>query len=103
MSTFTDAPFSPSKVQVFSLDWLDIDDEDSATFRHLSAIRPHLILAADIVYDPDLFQVLCRVLRCSLQAGVDDAGMQPYALIASTVRNQATYSNFLDVVCECGG
>ena len=99
-----DLPDAPN-VTVAALDWLDVADASSASHRRLCSMAPHRIFAADIVYDPDLFEPLCTVLRCALGSGRRAAVHEPYALIASTMRNAQTYSLFLTAISEaslCG-
>lgn len=107
-------------VNVAPLDWLAADDEssqepdpESPHALLTTQIRPQLILAADVVYDPSLFGPLARVLRIALswpdietkRGTAADPSMaesaekqtrpRSYALIASTVRNEETYALFL--------
>lgn len=58
-----------------------------------------MIIAADIVYDPELIEPLCKVLKLALTSTADEYP-QPYALIASTVRNEQTYALFLRCISE---
>ncbi|UZJ52024.1 hypothetical protein CBS101457_001344 [Exobasidium rhododendri] len=95
----------PTHVHISALDWLDVADQSSASFQHLCSIRPQLILAADVVYDPDLFDALCQVLYVALKPAKDDDDHdkpKPFALIASTMRNGDTYSLFLQAIGRSG-
>uniref|UniRef100_UPI0037E74668 protein-lysine N-methyltransferase EEF2KMT isoform X2 n=1 Tax=Semicossyphus pulcher TaxID=241346 RepID=UPI0037E74668 len=69
-------------VSVEELDWTVVTEEQ------IQQIRPDTIIAADVVYDPDLVEslvkLLSKILRCS----------SPEVLICSTIRNQETYSGF---------
>jgi hypothetical protein len=80
-----------------------VAESSSASFRQLCNIQPHLILAADVVYDPALFDALCQVIRCALlgtaEADAQGSG-ERFALIASTMRNKETYSLFLQAIRE---
>ncbi|CAK6984912.1 protein-lysine N-methyltransferase EEF2KMT, partial [Scomber scombrus] len=76
---------SPS-VSVEELDWTDVTEE------RLKEIGADTVIAADVVYDPDiigsLVQLLSKILRCS------SAEVVPEIVICSTIRNPETYSNF---------
>ncbi|WFC93407.1 hypothetical protein MBRA1_000027 [Malassezia brasiliensis] len=75
---------------------------ENSLLRKANATR---VLAADVVYDPELIAPFVNALRMAL-AGSEDASRYPadpvwddnipYALVASTVRNPATYEAFLD-------
>uniref|UniRef100_A0A672YKB3 FAM86 N-terminal domain-containing protein n=2 Tax=Sphaeramia orbicularis TaxID=375764 RepID=A0A672YKB3_9TELE len=69
-------------VRVEELDWSTVTDEQ------LRAFGADTVIAADVVYDPDivvsLVELLSRVLK----------GSSPDVLICSTVRNPDTYSSF---------
>ncbi|XP_072225226.1 protein-lysine N-methyltransferase EEF2KMT [Leuresthes tenuis] len=71
---------------VAELDWA------TATEDELTALGADTVIAADVVYDPEvavtLVQLLSKVLSCS------SAQVQPEILICSTVRNPETYSGF---------
>jgi hypothetical protein len=95
--------FPSSSVYVTAIDWLEVEDKSSDSFRFLSTLHPHLIVATDVVFDPDLLDPFCKVLRCALEAGPDQGaggrGEAPaYALVATTIRNEETYSLFLDAL-----
>lgn len=89
---------SSSIVEVKELDWLELSAErqqsqqrdDLPTISFLHEAKPTLILAADVVYDPDLIDPLVETLRASLEAGTTAC----QALVASTVRNPETYAAF---------
>lgn len=57
-----------------------------------------IILAADCIYDPDLFPHFVATLKALLTSVGEDDGAS-FALIASAVRNQATMQSFWD---DCG-
>ena len=57
-------------------------------------MRPTCVLAADVVYDPTLISPLVDTLWVALQKRACN-GPQPFALVASTVRNPDTYDQFL--------
>ncbi|XP_015271112.1 PREDICTED: protein-lysine N-methyltransferase EEF2KMT [Gekko japonicus] len=78
-------PWGPS-VTVAELDW------DLVTEEQLAGFQADVIVAADVVYDPDLTQSLVAVLR-KLPACTKD-GNPPEVYIASTCRNPDTYSHF---------
>jgi hypothetical protein len=70
---------------------------------YLSSLRPNLILAADTIYDPRLLDSFCQVIKTALsESWADDSSNegigseQPYALMATCVRNETTHSLFLE-------
>ncbi|XP_070837119.1 protein-lysine N-methyltransferase EEF2KMT isoform X2 [Chaetodon trifascialis] len=73
-------------ISVEELDWT------AATEEQLQRIGADVVIAADVVYDPDLVgglvKLLSRILRGSSPA------VLPEVLICSTIRNQETYSGF---------
>ncbi|XP_041634487.1 protein-lysine N-methyltransferase EEF2KMT isoform X1 [Cheilinus undulatus] len=75
-----------SAVSVEELDWT------AATEETIEQIGADTVIAADVVYDPDIVEVLVKllskILRCSSHA------VHPQVLICSTIRNQETYSGF---------
>ncbi|XP_029912924.1 protein-lysine N-methyltransferase EEF2KMT [Myripristis murdjan] len=77
---------SPSRVCVEQLDW------DTVTEQQLTEIGANTVIAADVVYDPDiigcLVKLLSRLLSCSSPPGPPDI------LISSTLRNLGTYNSF---------
>lgn len=77
-----------------ALDWLDNTDDQSNTVAFLTQLQPHLILGADIIYDPELIEPLCRVIKLALSSS--DSSDSSYALLASTVRNENTFAAFLE-------
>ena len=85
-------------VKIQELDWLELCAErqqtrqrdDLPTLNFLAEAKPTLILAADVVYDPDLIDPFVETIRTCLQAGPNACR----ALVASTIRNPATYDAF---------
>ncbi|XP_023124035.1 protein-lysine N-methyltransferase EEF2KMT isoform X2 [Amphiprion ocellaris] len=75
-------PKTTPEVRVEELDWT------SATEEQLRRIRADTVIAADVVYDPDvavsLVKLLSKIFSCS----------SPEVLICSTIRNPETYSGF---------
>uniref|UniRef100_A0A3B3X2L5 Uncharacterized protein n=1 Tax=Poecilia mexicana TaxID=48701 RepID=A0A3B3X2L5_9TELE len=73
---------SPS-VTVDQLDWTTAPEEQ------IRRIRPDTVIAADVVYDPEvagsLADLLLKILKCSAAAEI---------LICSTIRNPETYGGF---------
>lgn len=78
------------------LDWLDIHDGATSP---LDTISPTLILGADIIFDPDIIPALVSTIKAALYCGHHSNST---ALIASTIRNAATYQTFLDEVKRVG-
>lgn len=58
------------------------------------ALKPELVLAADVVYDVEVLPVLLRLLRGLLRGG------HGQALLATRIRNEATLQEFLRQVPE---
>lgn len=87
-----------SCVEVQELDWLEISAErqqsrqrdDLPMLNFLDRAKPSLVLAADVVYDPDLIEPLVESIRACLEAGTREC----QALVASTIRNADTYGAF---------
>ncbi|XP_051797110.1 protein-lysine N-methyltransferase EEF2KMT isoform X2 [Acanthochromis polyacanthus] len=75
-------PKTTPEVRVEELDWT------SATEEQLRRIGADTVIAADVVYDPDvavsLVKLLSKIFSCS----------SPEVLICSTIRNPETYSGF---------
>ncbi|XP_068581920.1 protein-lysine N-methyltransferase EEF2KMT [Cebidichthys violaceus] len=81
---------TPRTVGVEELDWT------SATEDQITQIGADTVIAADVVYDPDvvegLVEVLSKILRCS----------SPEVFICSTIRNQETYTGFKQLLEKAG-
>ncbi|ORY32507.1 hypothetical protein BCR39DRAFT_504245 [Naematelia encephala] len=75
---------------VIPLDWMDAS-KPPETWQELIQETPKTIVAADVIYDPDLIPALVTAVRVLL--GSDRRNM---AVFAATVRNPAT----LDLFCE---
>ncbi|XP_037649403.1 protein-lysine N-methyltransferase EEF2KMT isoform X1 [Sebastes umbrosus] len=80
---------SPTVV-VEEMDWT------KATEEQIRQIGADAVIAADVVYDPDvvesLVKLLSKILRCS----------SPEVFICSTIRNQETYSGFKQQLEKAG-
>eukprot|EP00742_Colponemidia_sp_Colp-10_P005157 GILJ01005507.1.p1 GENE.GILJ01005507.1~~GILJ01005507.1.p1 ORF type:complete len:347 (+),score=42.49 GILJ01005507.1:77-1042(+) len=76
-----------SELIVDVLDWLQVDEMEDCGY------HPDIVLAADVVYDKELASHLVKVLEKLLQQP-----QQPFAYIASTIRNEETYNFFLECV-----
>uniref|UniRef100_A0A8C7JRK6 Eukaryotic elongation factor 2 lysine methyltransferase n=1 Tax=Oncorhynchus kisutch TaxID=8019 RepID=A0A8C7JRK6_ONCKI len=74
------------RVSVEHLDWEEV------TEKQLREIGAATVIAADVVYDPDiigcLVKLLSKILRCSAN------GSPPDVYISSTIRNPDTYNSF---------
>ncbi|XP_075998948.1 protein-lysine N-methyltransferase EEF2KMT [Genypterus blacodes] len=81
-------------VCVEELDWT------AATEERLREIRANTVIAADVVYDPDvigsLVTLLSKILRCSSPEVLREV------LICSTIRNPGTYSCFKQQLEKAG-
>ncbi|KAK9534528.1 hypothetical protein VZT92_006968 [Zoarces viviparus] len=77
-------------VGVEELDWTWASEEQ------IAQIGADTVIAADVVYDPDvvesLVELLSKILRCS----------SPEVFICSTIRNQETYGGFKQLLEEAG-
>lgn len=84
------------------LDWTRLlgapTAETSEAADALERIAPSLVLAADVVFDPQLMPALAATLRASLAAGARRHATPPTALVSSTVRSKETYSLFLEAL-----
>ncbi|XP_037112071.1 protein-lysine N-methyltransferase EEF2KMT [Syngnathus acus] len=77
---------SRTRVSVQELDWTKVTEEC------LNDIGADVVIAADVVYDPDVVVVLVQLLSKILKHG---GGQVPTeVLICSTVRNPQTYAGF---------
>ncbi|NXG48684.1 EF2KT methyltransferase, partial [Psilopogon haemacephalus] len=74
------------QVMVAELDW------GSVTQRQLQDLQPDVILAADVIYDPEIVVALTGMLQKLSSCRAD--GKAPEAYIASTIRNPDTYHLF---------
>jgi len=89
-------------INYVKLDWSEsIDAEQSSSLVTLihEKIDPELILGADVVFDPSLIPSLVGVLKIALQVSEFSRKIK-VALIALTVRNEATVNKFLTHVRE---
>ncbi|XP_056870422.1 protein-lysine N-methyltransferase EEF2KMT [Takifugu flavidus] len=81
---------TPSLVSVEELDWMAVTEEQ------IKQIEADVIIAADVVYDPDvvpsLMKLLSNLLRCSA----------PQVIICSAVRKQETYGGFKQQLEKAG-
>ncbi|EST05605.1 Nicotinamide N-methyltransferase-like protein [Kalmanozyma brasiliensis GHG001] len=93
-------------VKIQELDWLELSAErqqnqqrdDLPTISFVAEAKPTLVLAADVVYDPDLVDPLVETIRACLEAGTIDCR----ALVASTIRNAETYGRFKAALTSFG-
>ncbi|XP_034046444.1 protein-lysine N-methyltransferase EEF2KMT isoform X2 [Thalassophryne amazonica] len=73
-------------VCVEDLDWTTAKDE------RLRQIGANTVIAADVVYDPDIVSILVKLLSLFLRGSPPEVA--PEALICSTIRNPDTYNGF---------
>jgi hypothetical protein len=57
------------------------------------------LVAADVIYDPDIVPLLVNAIRVLLTENVQEDQERPVAVLAATVRNEQTFKLFLDT---CG-
>ncbi|XP_077412392.1 protein-lysine N-methyltransferase EEF2KMT isoform X2 [Vanacampus margaritifer] len=83
-----------TEVSVQELDWTDVTEERWKEF------SPDVVIAADVVYDPDVVVVLVQFLSKILKCG---GGRVPTeVLICCTVRNPQTYAGFKHSLSDAG-
>ena len=70
---------------------------EPSALAQLRRINPTCVLAADVVYDPLLVPALADTLHAALQT---NSNANPFAIVASTVRNPTTYESFLHALQE---
>ncbi|KAM9779799.1 protein-lysine N-methyltransferase EEF2KMT [Neosynchiropus ocellatus] len=71
-------------VRVQRLDWTEVSEEQ------LREVGADTVIAADVVYDPDVVEHLVRLLSMILRC----SSVPPQVFICSTVRNPDTYGRF---------
>lgn len=77
-------PEEKMTVEVLHFNWEDIDSLD------LKSMKIDLVIAADILYDNRTFDSLASCLKKFLNSTVE------YVILAATVRNETTVSEFLN-------
>lgn len=78
-----------SVVEVYKLLWENIDEKVCKKFGEVE-----LVIAADVVYDSDLFVPLANALRCFLICGTSEV------LLACTERNKNTLDHFFAILSK---
>ncbi|KAM8825315.1 protein-lysine N-methyltransferase EEF2KMT isoform 1-T1 [Synchiropus picturatus] len=71
-------------VRVQRLDWIEVTEEQ------LREVGADTVIAADVVYDPDVVEQLVRLLSMILRC----SSVPPQVFICCTVRNPDTYGHF---------
>ncbi|KAK7167625.1 hypothetical protein R3I94_001881 [Phoxinus phoxinus] len=93
-NSLTNSDSNSASVNVEELHWENVSEEQ------LQRIQANTIIAADVVYDPDiiacLVKLLSRLLNCKVQEN------HPDVYIASTVRNPQTYDCFKEELERAG-
>ncbi|XP_054463133.1 protein-lysine N-methyltransferase EEF2KMT [Anoplopoma fimbria] len=79
-----------STVGVEEMDWT------TATEEQIAQIGADIVIAADVVYDPDVVESLVELLSKILRSS------SPEVFICSTIRNQETYGGFKQQLEEAG-
>lgn len=87
-------PADSSDVDVRTLDWRDAADGQVPSW--LRDEPPELILGADVSYDPDLTPMLSSCLAAILLLPRPSSSPAPIALLSATIRQQNTWTAFLD-------
>lgn len=87
-------------LDVHSLDWLEVQEQQQDICHWLdNEVKPDIVLAADIVFDPSLIAPLCSVLDRILRKNEEGMNTRlPFALIASTIRNPSTFQLFRETL-----
>ncbi|WFC98783.1 hypothetical protein MYAM1_001515 [Malassezia yamatoensis] len=94
-------------VESFALDWRSVSEPKSAAREFLRGLNPAYILAADVVYDPELVGFLADAIHAALLGSGSPTRQPkhdhwednlPSAIVSSTVRNEATYDAFLQAI-----
>ncbi|KAJ1097946.1 hypothetical protein NDU88_003062 [Pleurodeles waltl] len=75
-----------SEIKVLELDW------ETVTEAQLSQLQVEVVIAADVVYDPEIIVSLIRVLKTLLNCRTREKAPDVY--VASTIRNPETYILF---------
>lgn len=75
-----------SEITVLELDW------ETATEAQLLQLHVEVVIAADVVYDPEVIVSLIRVLKKLLNCRTNEKAPDVY--VASTIRNPETYTLF---------
>ncbi|XP_048408680.2 protein-lysine N-methyltransferase EEF2KMT [Stegostoma tigrinum] len=75
------------KITVVGLDWSDVTQEQ------LKELQPDLIVATDVVYDPEVFLCLVSILEKFL-ISAEKQRRKTVVYLASTIRNRETYHQF---------
>nr|XP_033819269.1 protein-lysine N-methyltransferase EEF2KMT isoform X2 [Geotrypetes seraphini] len=90
-----DCPARPGPIiAVLDLDW------NLASAEQLLEIAADIVIAADVVYDPQIALSLVRVLQSILN--YRKGGIAPKMFIASTIRNLETYRQFQTELNKAG-
>ena len=100
-------------LEVIPMDWAEVGT--SLQTNDYSALKPDIILAADCTYSPDICVLLVNCIEYLLIHSNDPPSIprkttseieelvsitenKPFALVASTLRNEKTFSVFLEAV-----
>lgn len=78
---------------ILALPWEEIDDHRSEL---MSICTPHIILAADVVYDETIFDPLLRCLNSLFSS--DNGEHSPEFILSQTIRNEATFHKFRELL-----
>ncbi|RMZ95767.1 hypothetical protein BpHYR1_039451 [Brachionus plicatilis] len=76
-------------ISIFELNWLDFDQNKNHINKNLD-----VILATDVIFDPDLIEPFVRTLNFIWSCQTNPQNLR--AVIASTIRNESTYKIFID-------
>ncbi|XP_026217686.1 protein-lysine N-methyltransferase EEF2KMT isoform X3 [Anabas testudineus] len=81
-------------VSVEELDWTTVTEEQ------IKLMEADTVIAADVVYDPEIIEILVKLLSRILKCW--SAERLPEILICSTIRNPETYSSFKQQLEKAG-
>ena len=85
-------------LRIHSVDWNEVACRETPSYDVLFRERANLILAADVVYDPNLIGALVETIYSALGREHHTNNEPRHALVASTVRNPDTYAKFLEAL-----
>lgn len=77
---------------VFNLPWEDIEDHKKEL---MSLCTPHILLAADVIYDETIFNPLIQCLNALFDT---NGNHSPEFILSQTIRNEETFHKFCELL-----